>query len=211
MWSHIFVTTALWGRFFLYVGRYWDFSLGSQRESEAELDSNSGLNPLAFCCLLESFSLEEDRACRTEDFENCSSEMEQIWRESGKHLVFTSICHHDMPIILPSSPWVRWMVLRNPVSLVTVITFPHIPFWLLFGGSWGLLHLPHSSVSHSVQDRMWVTGCGVEGEASAGRSDSPRAEPEPVLILLNQWLWDLPCGKCCWAKRSQLFSSGCKK
>lgn len=77
------------------------------RESEAELDSNSGLNSLAFRCLLESFSLEEDRACRTEDFETCSSEMEQIWRESGERFVFTSICHHGMPIILPSSPWVR--------------------------------------------------------------------------------------------------------
>lgn len=43
---------------------------------EAEVDSNSGLNPLALCCLLESLSPEEDHGCRTEDFENCSSEVE---------------------------------------------------------------------------------------------------------------------------------------
>lgn len=83
------------------------FPPGSRRESEAELDSNSGINPLALCCLLESFSPEEDRACRTEDFENCSSEMEQTWRESVERLAFTSICHNDMPIVVPSSPWVR--------------------------------------------------------------------------------------------------------
>lgn len=69
---------------------------------------------------------------------------------------------------------------RDNISLHTLLA----ALWLIVGASPSPPFLCFSfSTGQDVSERVWGGG-----EASAGWSDSPRAEPEPALTLFNQWL-----------------------
>lgn len=134
----------------------------------------------------------------------------QPWRESTECLVFTcsiiTVCPSFYPLVLGQVNGVRkfsFCCHCDNISLHTLLS----ALWLICRilPICTLLSLPDFSVSYSVQEGMWVRRCGAAGERHLEVGLITPSQAGTCLTLLNQWLWDLPCGKCCWAKCSRLF------